>query len=555
MENDLKINKIYNPNINSSQIDLINYCLNEENEIVLIHGPPGTGKTYTLEELVLQYVMKKKKILVTAVSNTAVNHLSEKLQKLNQFYKLNVRLLRSGKSDKIMKSLEEINLDSLIDRTPQGIALNYIEKNYNYFDVEDKFHIKSRVEILKQKVNNFNKIMYEKSDVVLITCATAGNYALNKYLQDKRKWFDLVIIDEASQALECACWVPMILGQKLVISGDHHQLPPAIKCNHNRDELSYTLFEKLITIYKYKISKMLMVQYRMSQKIMEFCSLEFYEGKLKANEKVANKTLKDIFSEKKYSSLNFGPKFDCLNLFKEGLILVDTSKWKFFEDNTLLSKSNLGEAIIVQYFTQYLQLNYICSEDIGIITPYSSQVELIKSIIKNPFIEVSSVDNYQGREKDVIILSFVRSNTRSEIGFLSDKRRINVSLTRAKKMVIIVCDCKNLGTNIFLEKMIRHYEMNSLKINDQKYFKEIITYFNDKLDISKYSIEYQNQKKVKKQIKIIKKEYKKNEEKKIISQSTNYSLEVNQSDINFSIPKEVFRNTDKSIREKGRKDK
>ena len=244
-----------------------------------------------------------------------------------------------------------------------------------------------------------------------------------------------------------------------------------------------------------------------------------------------------------------------MNLFKEGLILVDTSKWKFFEDNTLLSKSNLGEAIIVQYFTQYLQLNYICSEDIGIITPYSSQVELIKSIIKNPFIEVSSVDNYQGREKDVIILSFVRSNTRSEIGFLSDKRRINVSLTRAKKMVIIVCDCKNLGTNIFLEKMIRHYEMNSLKINDQKYFKEIITYFNGKLDSSKYSIEYQNQKKVKKQIKIIKKEYKKNEEKKIISQSTNYSLEVNQSDINFSIPKEVFRNTDKSIREKGRKDK
>jgi len=339
--------------------------------------------------------------------------------------------------------------------------------------------------------------MYEKSDVIFMTCATTGNRALDDYLSFKRKWFDLVIIDEASQALEAACWPAMILGKRLVISGDHYQLPPVIKSKENVDELSYTLFEKLITIYHNKISIMLKVQYRMAQKIMEFSSKHFYKGELKAHETVAEKTLIDIFHKEQYKHFHSysTENFDYLGIFNKNLIFFDTSFWNYNEENSVSSKFNVGEATLVKFFVDYLVFNFINPEDIGVITPYAAQVDFIKAIIDTN-VEVSSVDGFQGREKEVIIISFVRSNEKLLTGFLSEKRRINVSLTRAKKMLIIIGNANNLNSQSFLSEMVEFYKEKSYMIADKSFSDR----FRDRLD---------------KEYDKLKKEFKNREERKI----------------------------------------
>jgi superfamily I DNA and/or RNA helicase len=499
IETEKEVKKLYHPKkVDTSQKEVINYSLNDSNDIVLIHGPPGTGKTHTLVELIIQYVKTKKKILVTGFSNTAVNNIAETINKINNFFKLGVRLLRSGRADKSMASIYDIDLNSLIDKNPQGIAIKYVEENIHYMDLEDQYHVKNRIVKLNNKIKNFMSIMYEKSDVIFMTCATTGNRALDNYLSFKRKWFDLVIIDEASQALEAACWPAMILGKRLVISGDHNQLPPVIKSKENVDELSYTLFEKLIKRYQNKISIMLKVQYRMAQTIMEFSSKHFYKGELKAHESVAEKTLIDIFHKEQYKHIDpySIQHFDYLGIFNKNLVFFDTSFWNYNEEHYVSSKFNVGEATLAKFFIDYLMFNFINPDDIGVITPYAAQVDFIKAIT-DPNIEVSSVDGFQGREKEVIIISFVRSNEKLLTGFLSEKKRINVSLTRAKKMVIIIGNANNLSSQSFLSEMVEFYKEKSYMIANKSFSDR----FRDRLDV-----EYDN----------LKREFKNKEEKKII---------------------------------------
>ena len=361
--------------------------------------------------------------------------------------------------------------------------------------------VDKRRKSLKSKLDNYKEILFEKSDVVMMTCVSSGSYILNKYLQKRKTFFDLVIIDEASQAIEAAAWIPLLLGKKLIMSGDQFQIGPLIASSENFYELSTTLFDKIYNIDKIDKTKdlcrMLTTQYRMNAKIMEFSSRKWYSNQLVASENVANKTMKDKvtinmkfkhndsinntnynYNNNNYNNNNFNGReinlnnlnlntdFDPLNLLSEPLIFVDT-KGQFSENRMATTKINDGEANIVAWFVKYLTDNKVNPEDIGIITPYSGQVLNIRQKVgERP--EVSSVDGFQGREKEVIIISFVRSNNASIIGFLSDEKRINVSLTRAQKMLIIICDSENMLNDKFLKEMILFYKANSYIFDSSK---------------------------------------------------------------------------------------
>jgi ATP-dependent RNA/DNA helicase IGHMBP2 len=379
-------------------------------------------------------------------------------------------------------------MESYESWSPYKMCIKKIEENYIKYSEMDRFLVDPRKNSLFRKLNSFKEILFEKSDVVLMTCVSSSNRCLKNYLSKRKTFFDLVIIDEASQAIEASTWIPILLGRRVIFSGDHFQIGPLIKHPENEYVLSYTMFEKLFDWNKnLDICRMLKVQYRMHKNIMEFSSMKWYGNHLIADESIETKTLKEkiYFNE----TLGFNDQtqnsignliyngitqqefkknlksIDPLSLLDKPLILVDTSGY-FTERNITKSKYNEGEVMIVNWFVKYLTNNKIKPIDTGVITPYNGQVQ---SIIKKigDAIEVSSVDGFQGREKEVIIISFVRSNAKKEIGFLRDDKRINVSLTRAKKMLVLICDRSNM-TDKFLKEMFDFYAKKSFLFDINK---------------------------------------------------------------------------------------
>ena len=272
--------------------------------------------------------------------------------------------------------------------------------------------------------------------------------------------FDLVIIDEAAQAIEASCWLPILYGQRLVLAGDHHQLPPTVKSDE-ASALSVTLFDRLSKLHP-SVVQMLDVQYRSHHAIMDFSSQEFYDSKLQSHESVAERRL-DFTSEEQ------DPEDDP---FGATLVLVDTSGYDLHEreedeeDEFGGSKLNEGEAEIVEEHVKALINRGVPVEQIAVITPYNAQVHLLRTKLLESFpqLEVRSVDGFQGREKEVVVLSLVRSNDVGEIGFLADARRLNVAITRARSQVCLICDTGTLinSNNGFLKRMVDYFEMHAL---------------------------------------------------------------------------------------------
>ncbi len=295
-------------------------------------------------------------------------------------------------------------------------------------------------ELLDRAKQIENEIVREIIDQAQVVLSTNSSAAL-EFIRDVE--FDVAIIDEATQATIPSVLIPIAKAKRFILAGDHRQLPPTI-LSEEAKELSETLFEKLIDRFPQN-SKMLEIQYRMNEKLMRFPNEEFYGGRLRADDEVKDITLADLGVK----ASSFGKPWDDILDPKEPLVFVDTSKcpnkWERQRKGSF-SRENPLEAEIVREIVERLLEIGVKAEWIGVITPYEDQVDLLRSLLDD-VVEVNTVDGYQGREKEVIVISFVRSNRERDLGFLTDLRRLNTALTRAKRKLICIGDSETLSSH------------------------------------------------------------------------------------------------------------
>jgi len=430
------------PNLNQSQNLAVNKILVAQ-DLAIVHGPPGTGKTTTLVQAI-KLTAKTEQVLVVAPSNTAVDLLSEKLASEG----LNV--LRIGNPARVSDKLMSLTLDSQMANHPYMKESKKLKKQASeYKNMGHKYKRnfgKAEREQRKALFDEAQKIMREVAkteefiidDLVskaqIITATLAGS---NHWTIRKQK-FKTVFIDEAGQALEPACWIPILKSQKVILAGDHQQLPPTIKSdNAARGGLNITLLEKCIALHPNAVV-LLDEQYRMNQNIMQFSSKEFYGGKLRAHSSVASELL-----------------------FEDDLpfVFIDTAGCGFTEKSEGTSMANPEEAAFVfNYITNFLP--GIEPFSVAVISPYREQIRLLKELFSETTdnISVNTIDSFQGQERDMVIISMTRSNPDGEIGFLADIRRMNVAMTRAKKKLVIVGDSSTLARLPFYTDLISYSE-------------------------------------------------------------------------------------------------
>ena len=497
-KNYIKNLTFFNTELNESQKDAVRFAL-EVNEIGLIHGPPGTGKTTTIVELILQLVKLGNKILVVAPSNIAVDNIGEKLIYYKSIlsgkdskYNLDFDLCRIGHPARLLPSVISNCLDTKVENSDNTQFVKKVKREMDkikrelqkvdYKEKEKKFALKQELKDKKEDIKGSYKNtvfdIYRKANIILSTCVSSGENYLNMAIS-KENPFDYIVIDECAQGTECLCWVPILQGKKAILAGDHLQLPPTIKSKNAEYVLSYTLFDRMISTYGDKVTRLLNTQYRMNEKIMKFSSEELYEDKLIADKSVKNHTLKDLISERFKNDKNIIEEINSLDdfgIFDKPLVLLNTSGLEFFEtkDPETLSSFNIGETDLCKRMVDYLKDKLKAeNKDIGIITPYSAQVaNLSHKITQDEYkgLEISTVDGFQGREKEIIILSLVRSNQKHQVGFLSDKRRLNVAITRPRRMLVVIGDIDtitngNENENLFLKHFGEYCNDNAINVN------------------------------------------------------------------------------------------
>ena len=467
--------------LNESQKSAIENALSCEN-FFLIHGPFGTGKTRTLVELISQETRQGHKVLATAESNAAVDNILERLmdnkkltltrlghpQRVSK-HNISQTLAFKVENHKLNKKIKRIHkkIDNLIGKrkvhtkpTPQyrrglgdydilhyaskgkgsrGVSAEKIKSMAKWIEINQE--IDEAHDEIKRIENRMIKDIVDSSNVILATNSSA---ALESIARVK---FDVAIIDEASQATIPSVLIPIAKAHRFILAGDHKQLPPTI-ISDRAGELSKTLFEELIRIYPFK-SQLLNTQYRMNRLLMKFPNEEFYDNNLKSDSSVDNININDILDS---------------NQKEEALLFIDTSDVDFDGETHLKdSKSivNKLEADICVQITQDYLNDGVEESDIGIISPYADQVKIIQDMTP---VEVKTVDGFQGREKEIIIISTVRSNINGNIGFLKDLRRLNVAITRAKRKLIIVGNKDTLIANPTYKRLIEFCEGESLLV-------------------------------------------------------------------------------------------
>ncbi|MBQ7280389.1 MAG: AAA family ATPase [Bacteroidales bacterium] len=428
----------------------------EAREVAVVHGPPGTGKTTTLTEAIIETLRREEQVMVAAPSNAAVDWISEQLMRRG------VPVLRIGNPMRMSDEVMQCSYERRFADHPDYIELWSIQRLLRAPEQikgsgrERQARLRKLRERQTELEYKINRDLFDQSRV--ISCTLIGS----AYRLLDHHHFTTLFIDEAAQALEPACWAAILKAERVVLGGDHQQLPPTVKSPEAlRGGLGRTLMSRLVN-EKPSCVTLLTMQYRMNSSIMQFPSQWFYDGRLVAAPEVADNLVSPMDT---------------------ALTWIDTADLDFSERQASRSatRSNVEEArLLVQSLRDYVKMigmEHIIDDgiDFGIISPYRGQVRLLRRMIRsqrmlNPIrkaISVYTIDGFQGQERDVIIISMVRDNDDHQIGFLRDLRRMNVAITRARMKLIIIGNTVTLAQHPFYRVLIAHIEQEGQIVKPQ----------------------------------------------------------------------------------------
>jgi superfamily I DNA and/or RNA helicase len=441
------------PGLNLSQRQAVCFAL-AARDVAVLHGPPGTGKTTAVVELVRRAVRQKQRVLVCAPSNLAVDNVLERLLDWGE------SAVRLGHPARVLPALREHTLDLLVeDHSDARQARKLVKEAFALFRQAGKWtrarpepgarqEMRREARSMLADARKLEALAVERIlDAAPVLCATTTG--LDPDLLGSRR-FDLLVIDEACQTTEPGCWPAINRADRIVLAGDHCQLPPTV-LSHDavRQGLGVSLLERLVENHGQRITRRLDVQYRMHEQIMNFSSAELYDGSLTADVTVRAHLLCEL------------PGVAATPLTTAPVTFIDTAGAGYEEEQEPDEESRLNpqEADLAASKVRALVEAGVRPEDIAVIAPYSAQVRRLRATLKDlPGLEIDSVDGFQGREKEAVVLSLVRSNQEGQIGFLADVRRTNVALTRARRGLIVVGDSATLSVLPFYQRLCEHFE-------------------------------------------------------------------------------------------------
>ena len=437
------------PWLNATQEEAVNKVLHAK-DVAIVHGPPGTGKTTTLVEAVYETLHRENQVLVCAQSNMAVDWISEKLVDRG------VSVLRIGNPSRVNDKMLSFTYERRFESHPDYPQLWSIRKAIRELYARsrkgaEREAVRQKINSLKDRATELEIRINESlfSEARVIACTLVGS--ANRLLTGQK--FGTLFIDEAAQALEAACWIPIRKADRVILAGDHCQLPPTVKAPEAlRAGLGHTLMQTIVKSKPDTVS-LLKLQYRMNDEIMRFSSEWFYGGMLQSAPEV-----------KYRSSLDFDTPIEWINT--EGL---DCNEEFIGENYGRINKSEAELSIeqLKGYITKIGRERFLDERiDVGMISPYKAQVQYLRRLVRNdaffkPYrqaITINTVDGFQGQERDVILISLVRANEEGQIGFLNDLRRMNVAITRARMKLIILGDASTLTRHAFYKKLYTYIE-------------------------------------------------------------------------------------------------
>ena len=437
------------PWLNASQESAVNKVLCAR-DVAIVHGPPGTGKTTTLVEAIYETLHREPQVLVCAQSNTAVDWISEKLVDRG------VNVLRIGNPTRVNDKMLSFTYERRFESHPAYTELWALRKELRALQgrarrgsYEDREGVRSRMSRLRDRATalevQINADLFDSAHVIASTLVSSNHRLMHG------RHFGTLFIDEAAQALEAACWIAIRRADRVVLAGDHCQLPPTIKCvDAARGGLEQTLME-CIAARKPEAVSLLRIQYRMHEDIMRFPSRWFYHGLLEAASEVRHRGILDLDTP---------------------IDWIDTTGRDFKEQfvGETFGRINRDEAeLLLQELEAYIRRiggQRILDEriDFGVISPYKAQVQYLRARIRanaalRPYrdlMTVNTVDGFQGQERDVIFISLVRANEDGQIGFLGDLRRMNVAITRARMKLVILGEAETLERHPFYRELLAY---------------------------------------------------------------------------------------------------
>lgn len=453
------------PYLNSTQEEAVNNVLRTK-DVMIVHGPPGTGKTTTLVEAIYETLMRESQVLVCAQSNMAVDWISEKLVDRG------VNVLRIGNPTRVNDKMLSFTYERRFEAHPDYPDLWQLRKTIREMRsrrhrADDNFH--QKIERLKSRAAEIeiriNAELFGEARVIASTLVGSAN----RLLQGMH--FTSLFIDEAAQALEAACWIPMRRVSRVILAGDHCQLPPTIKSlAAMHGGLDKTLMQRIAENHPEAVT-LLRIQYRMNDQIMRFSSDWFYGGKVESAPSVRYRGILDYDNPIVWIDSKEVPTPSEEEEFPHQGGLRGASYNEQFVGETF-GRINKPEAELTlntleELFSKIGRTRILEeSIDVGIISPYRAQVQYLRQLIRRrefykPYrslISVNTVDGFQGQERDIIIISLVRSNEQGQIGFLRDLRRMNVAITRSRMKLIIIGDVETLTRHKFYKRLHEYIE-------------------------------------------------------------------------------------------------
>ena len=439
--------------LNAEQLDAVQLAL-AARDVALVHGPPGTGKSTVLGEVAVQFAKQGKRILCTAGSNAAVDHL------LGLCLDQGLSAIRVGHPARVLPHLQQHTLDLTVEDHPDRIIarglfeeafelLGYARKQRNRGRSRNRFSNAREAQAEARKLMDDARALERKAvDSVLgaaqVVCATCSMLA-GRVLRDET--FDVALLDEATQTVEPLALMAFLKAPTVILAGDPQQLPPTIiSMEAAKQGLGVSLFERLLRDCGDEVKRMLKVQYRMNEQLMAFPSREMYGGELRAHPSVAARMLKDVVTQ----ALDAPP-----------VLFLDTAGKGFDESKAPGTESlrNEGEAQLICARVKELLAVGLNPRELAVITPYRAQAAHIREVLGEVAdVEIDTVDAFQGREKDAVLLSMVRSNSEQQVGFLEDLRRMNVAMTRARRHLFVVGDSATLSGHPFYRRFLDSVE-------------------------------------------------------------------------------------------------